>query len=57
MKTSKKIVMKIVIKENIFLKQMLYRVKELYRVIYFNQKAWLKLYIDMNTKLGTKAKK
>ena len=36
---------------------MLYRVKELYRVIYFNQKAWLKLYIDMNTKLGTKAKK
>ena len=31
--------------------------KELYRVIYFNQKAWLKLYIDMNTKSGTKAKK
>ena len=31
--------------------------KEVYRVIYFNQKALLKLYIVMNTKLGTKAKK
>ena len=31
--------------------------KRVYRVIQFNQEAWLKLYIDMNTKLRTKAKK
>ena len=27
------------------------------RVIQFNQKAWLKPYIDMNTELGKEAKK
>ena len=31
--------------------------KEVYRVIQFNQEAWLKPYIDMNTKLRTDAKK
>ena len=30
---------------------------KVYRVINFNQKAWLKPYIDMNTKLRKKAKK
>ena len=30
--------------------------KELHRVIQFNQEAWLKPYIDMNTELRTKAK-
>ena len=30
--------------------------KKVHRVIRFNQKAWLKLYIDMNTKLKKKAK-
>ena len=30
--------------------------KNLHRVIQFNQKAWLKPYIDMNTKLRTEAK-
>ena len=30
--------------------------KKLYRVIQFNQKAWLKPYTDMNTKLRTEAK-
>ena len=30
--------------------------KKVYRVIQFNQKAWLKPYIDMNTKLRTEAK-
>ena len=30
--------------------------KKVYRVIKFNQKAWLKPYIDMNTKLNQKAK-
>ena len=30
--------------------------KEVHRVIQFNQKAWLKPYIDMNTKLRTDAK-
>ena len=30
--------------------------KKLYRVIKFNQKAWLKPYIDMNTKLRQKAR-
>ena len=30
--------------------------KKLHRVIQFNQKAWLRLYIDMNTKLRTEAK-
>ena len=31
--------------------------KEVHRVIQFNKKAWLKPYIDMNTKLTKKAKK
>ena len=31
--------------------------KEVHRVIQFNEKAWLKPYIDMNTKLTKKAKK
>ena len=31
--------------------------KKVYRVIKFNQKAWLKPYIDINTKLRQKAKK
>ena len=30
--------------------------KKAHRVIQFNQKAWLKPYIDMNTKLRNKAK-
>ena len=30
--------------------------KKVDRVIKFNEKAWLKLYIDMNTKLRQKAK-
>ena len=30
--------------------------KKVHRVIQFNQKAWLKPYIDMNTKLGKEAK-
>ena len=30
--------------------------KDVYRVIKFNQEAWLKLYIDMNTKLRTETK-
>ena len=30
--------------------------KKVHKVIQFNQKAWLKPYIDMNTKLRTKAK-
>ena len=30
--------------------------KKVHRVIQFNQKAWLKLYIDMNTNLKQKAK-
>ena len=30
--------------------------KKVHRVIQFNQEAWLKPYIDMNTKLGNKAK-
>ena len=30
--------------------------KKVHRVIQFNQKAWLKPYIDMNTKLRTEAK-
>ena len=31
--------------------------KKVHRVIQFNQEAWLKLYIDMNTELRTLAKK
>ena len=31
-------------------------IKKVHRVIQFNQKAWLKPYIDMNTKLRTEAK-
>ena len=30
--------------------------KNVHRVIQFNQKTWLKAYIDMNTKLRTEAK-
>ena len=30
--------------------------KRVHRIIAFNKKAWLKPYIDMNTKLGKKAK-
>ena len=30
--------------------------KEVHKVIHFNQKAWLKPYIDINTKLKTEAK-
>ena len=30
--------------------------KKVHRVITFNQNAWLKIYIDMNTKLRQKAK-
>ena len=30
--------------------------KKFHRVIKLNQKAWLKLYIDVNTKLRNKAK-
>ena len=32
------------------------KLKKVQRVIRFNQKAWLKPYIDMNTKLRTNAK-
>ena len=41
------------------LKQALYnglKLKNVYRVIKFNQEAWLKPYIDMNTKLRKEAK-
>ena len=30
--------------------------KKVYRIIKFNQNAWLKPYVDMNTKLSQKAK-
>ena len=30
--------------------------QKVHKVIYFNQEAWLKLYIDVNTELRTKAK-
>ena len=32
-------------------------IKKIQRIIKLNQIAWLKPYIDMNTKLGTEAKK
>ena len=32
------------------------KLKKVYRVIQFNQEAWLKPYIDMNTKLRKEAK-
>ena len=32
------------------------KLKKVHRVIKFTQKAWIKLYIDMNTKLGKEAK-
>ena len=41
------------------LKQALNRgliLKKVHEVIQFNQKAWLKSYVDMNTKLRTKSK-
>ena len=44
---------------NISLRQVLNHeliLKTLHRVIKFNQKAWVKPYIDMNTKLRQKAK-
>ena len=31
-------------------------IRKVHRVIQFNQKAWLKLYIEMNNKLRTEAK-
>ena len=33
-----------------------YYIKKVYRIIQFNQKEWLKQYIDMNTKLRKEAK-
>ena len=33
------------------------KLKKVHRIIEFNQEAWLKLYIDMNTELGKLAKK
>ena len=33
------------------------KLKEVYRVIKFNREAWLKSYIDMNTKLRKEVKK
>ena len=32
------------------------KVKEIYRIIQFKQKSWLKPYVDMNTELRKKAK-
>ena len=32
-----------------------YKLKKVHRVIEFNQEAWLKKYIDMNTELRKKA--
>ena len=32
------------------------KLKEIHRIIEFNQKEWLKLYIDMNTELRKEAK-
>ena len=62
MKKSKNVVLLYTIRLNVMnisLRQALNHeliLKNLHRVIKFNQKAWVKPYIDMNTKLRQKAK-